>query len=109
MNEQTDGPVDSPIDFPELQQGVLDEETVERYFEDLSAAEVFDVLVKGAPEKYASEGQFTLETGRALFEQRAVRGLQIRYRWEGAEWWDTLLHTRGAVRLIRVRQEWDAV
>jgi len=35
-----------------------------------------------------------------------VRGLQIRYRHEDAEWWDTLMNQGERWRLVRIRHEW---
>lgn len=97
----------SEVEFPEMVQGVLDDATLQQYFDDLGLTEVFDVLVKGAPEEYAKEGTFTLERGRELFDAGVVRGLQIRYQYQDEEWWDTLMRSPAGVRLIRVRHDWS--
>lgn len=99
--------VDPDVELAELHQGVLDDATLDQYFEDLGLAEVFDVLVKGAPEEYAKEGSFTLDRGKELFLAGVVRGLQIRYRYRDEEWWDTLLRAPGGVRLVRVSHDWS--
>lgn len=97
----------SDVDFPELHQGLLDTETLAQYFRDLENAQVYEVLVKGAAERYAEDGDFDLERGRDLFLSGAVLGLQIRYRWNGDDWWDTLMQGAGGVRIIRVQHQWD--
>ncbi len=99
---------ESEVEFPEMVQGILDNETVEAYFQDLQMAEIIEVLVKGAPETFTKEGKFTLESARALFDSGQVRGVQIRYRYQSEEWWDTLIRADGEVRLVRVRHDWSA-
>ena len=47
----------------------------------------------------------TLADARRLLEERAVRGLQIRYRYDGADWWDTLMVLPEGWRLVRIRHE----
>lgn len=100
---------DQDIRLPEMSRGKLDAQTLARYFDDLLAcAQVFDVLVKGAPERYADTKSFPLALARQLFDDGLVRGLQIRYRYDGDEWWDTLMRADAEVILVRVRQDWDA-
>jgi hypothetical protein len=95
------------VDFPEMHQGLLDQATIAQYFEDLEHAHVYDVLVKGAPKRYAEEGSFDLSRGRELFQSGHVRGLQVRYRWNDADWWDTLMRSAQGVRIVRVQHTWD--
>jgi|AntDeeMinimDraft_5_1070356.scaffolds.fasta_scaffold28716_2 hypothetical protein len=95
------------IEFPDLNQGVLDEATLRQYFEDLAHAEVFAVMVKGGPERYANESAVELGTARELFDGELCHGIQVRYLWQGDEWWDTLFRTAGGVKLVRIKHEWD--
>lgn len=97
-------PTTDDIEFPDIQQGVLDDETLARYFEDLEHARVFAVMVKGAPHKYARTRNLELSTGRKLLLDGLAHGLQIRYVWKGDEWWDTLSRTGDEIRLIRILQ-----
>lgn len=98
---------DQDIEFPDVHQGVLDDATLEQYFYDLEhATRVFGVLVKGAPERYANERNMKLSTAREIFEKGLVRGMQVRYVWNGGEWWDTLMRTPQGVRLVRIQQDW---
>lgn len=88
--------------LPELHQGELDEGTLRALFDDLERhTEVLDVLVKGAG--YANEAPVPLREAQAALTSGAVRGVQVRYRWDGAEWRDTLMRTAGGVRVVRMR------
>ena len=95
------------IEFPDVNQGSLDEATRAQYFRDLEHAEVFAVLVKGGPERYANQRSMELATAKKLFDKGLCHGLQIRYLWQGEEWWDTLFRTPREVRLVRIQQDWD--
>lgn len=90
--------------LPELQEADLDAETVEAYFRDLSeCAEIIAVVPKMGP-GYVSPSTVGLEDGYGLLRSGQVLGLQIRYRFDGAEWWDTLMVRNGVVRLVRIEQ-----
>ena len=95
---------DSP-DLPLLHQADLDAALLEAYFEDLRGhAEIIGVTVKAASEEYAGARDVGLDQGQALITSGAVRGLQIRYVFDGQEWWDTLIRLPSAVRLVRIQQ-----
>ena len=101
-------PLNDEIDLPDLHQGLLDPETLQVYFEDLARhADVFDVIAKGAPEAYALEKTIDLELGRSLLDAGAVRGLQVRYHFNGGEWWDTLIRVSEGVRLVRIEHHFE--
>lgn len=101
---------ESPDDrkaLPELTQAVLDPELLERYFDDLTrCVEVLGILPKQAAREYAgsTEGWGLAEAREAVRTGR-IRGVQIRYLYQDAEWWDTLLCPQpGSVRIVRMRQ-----
>jgi hypothetical protein len=51
------------------------------------------------PSKGAQPGEL-----RVVDQQRGeLRGIQVRYRWNGAEWLDTLLGLDSVVRIVRTR------
>jgi hypothetical protein len=90
----------SPGDV-ELTEAVLDAATLDALFADLAAhADVLDVFVKGGPDRRAREGTADLTAARALLDGEA-RGVQIRYRWDGDEWRDTVMRAPGGFRVIR--------
>jgi hypothetical protein len=83
---------------------------LERLFEDIAAcAEVIEVTPKFADHTYTAPGSLTLDEGRVLVAEERVRALQIRYRYEEAEWWDTIMLVRGTVRLVRIRQDFESM
>lgn len=90
--------------LPDLHTADLDPATFAALFDDLERdAEVLDVLVKGAPTTHASEVPVTLREAQAMLAAGVVRGVQVRYRWEGAEWRDTLLRLPTTIRVVRMR------
>lgn len=89
----------------DLETAELDERSLAQLFADIAAhTELVAVLVKGAAESLAEGGSVTLEDALSLLKRRAVRGVQLRYRYEGREWWDTLVAQPGVdtVRVVRV-------
>lgn len=65
------------IEFPDVNQGSLDEATLAQYFRDLEHAEVFAVMVKGGPERYANARSLELSTGKQLFEEGRAGSLPV--------------------------------
>lgn len=86
--------------MPQLQQADLDPATLDALFADLAqCAQIDEVLVKGAADGRA--GRLAgLEQARAALAAGA-RAVQIRYRWQGATWLDTLMRTPQGVRIVR--------
>lgn len=95
---------EGPIELPDVHQAELDPPTLARLFEDLAThAEVLEVRAKSASRSMAGAGTISLDEARALLESRAVRGIQVRYRFEGELWMDTLMAGPTLVRLVRTR------
>jgi hypothetical protein len=90
------------IPLAELTTADLDAATLDELFADIANQTTVDeVLVKGAATAYA--GTSGLDEARSQFLGGA-RGLQIRYRWQGEAWWDTLVRLGdGRIRLVRTR------
>lgn len=103
-NEPGQPLLEAPV-LAEIQDAVLDAETLGQLFFDLSKlATLLEVRVKGASQQYAAEAQANLDTAHAaLVDGLAV---QVRYTYRGSEWIDTLMPTSAGVRLIRVRPPW---
>ncbi len=92
--------------LPELSVGVLDAPTLAALFDDLERhAEVLDVITKGGPVQQTSAANMPLRVAQTLLLTGGIRGVQIRYIWDGAEWRDTLLATREGVRLVRMKRQ----
>jgi hypothetical protein len=93
------------VPLPELQDAVLDLATLRQLLFDIATqTELLEVRLKGEPRSYARVDPCDLVEAAAQLLDRRVLGVQVRYRYRGAEWWDTLLGTQGGVRLVRVRQ-----
>jgi hypothetical protein len=90
--------------LPALQDALLDADTLEALFHDLAGlVEIEEILLKGEPRSHALERPVSLEEARAALKQGAVLGAQIRYRYQGSAWWDTLLRTPQGIRLVRIQ------
>lgn len=102
----TDGDCKSPA-LPELRSSTLDLAEVELLLNDIeTCAQITEIIPKQSAQGYAPEtGTLTLDDARQLLRTRTVRGLQIRYRHDGADWWDTLMLAGETFRLIRIRHE----
>lgn len=93
--------------LPTLHEGMLDSESLGALFRDLGAlVEVVEVITKGGAVDRATPGRLTLETAEELLRTGAVRGVQVRYRYEDAEWWDTILALPRGFRVVRIQQDW---
>lgn len=111
MNAPTiDSSVDAPPQLPALHTTVLDAAQVEQLLRDIEACtELVEILPK-----YSAQGcvpnvaGVSLAEARTLLATRAVRGLQLRYRYEGADWWDTLLAAGEGWRVVRIRHDFGA-
>jgi len=88
---------------------MLDLAEVERLLSDIEAcAQISEIIPKQSAQGYAPEtGTLTLGDARQLLRARAVRGLQIRYRHDGADWWDTLMCIGENYRLVRIRHVFE--
>lgn len=95
------------LKLPELTQAVLEPEVLEQYFRDLEqCAGILDILPKfGAQVQVGAASGWGLGEARDAVLNGRVRGVQIRYRYDGAEWWDTLLCQPAGVRIVRMRQD----
>jgi hypothetical protein len=91
--------------LPDVCSALLDEPTLAQLFSDIATCtRVVQILAKGAPQQMvAAESSLTLEQAQEMLRRRAVRGVQIRYLYDGGEWFDTLMTTPQGIRLARLR------
>ncbi len=95
--------------LPELTQSELDGETLASLVQDLtSQTQIVEVLTKGGQCARADRTELTLEEAVTALCAGAVRGVQIRYLWQGAEWLDTLINNQGTIRIVRTRGSADS-
>lgn len=103
----TDDP--APIKLPDLNMTLLDAPQVDQLFRDIElCAQITEIIPKFAARGYVPDtAAVTLPQARELLAARAVRGLQLRYRYEGADWWDTLMLVGNQFRLVRIRHSFS--
>lgn len=97
--------VDAVEDIPlaELHQGHMDPMGIESLFRDLEAlTEILEISIKGGALHHA-QATPSLEQARNGLLAGRVRGVQIRYVFEGQEWWDTLIAQPPGARLVRMK------
>lgn len=99
------------IPLPPLQLADLDEAAWTALLDDLDgAAEILAVAWKAAPTAFAVEGSTGSGAGatsplaavRTSLANGAPLSVQIRYRFRGATWRDTLMRAGSTVRLVRI-------
>lgn len=78
--------------LPELYQTQMNVEGLQALFTDIKhCTRVVEVMVKHHPQAYVPEGTVSFEAAREMLLAGDVRGLQVRYVYEGQYWWDTIL------------------
>jgi hypothetical protein len=113
MNSETPippPPDDPPLKLPELNMTLLDAAQVEQLLRDIEACtQITEIIPKHAARGHVPDtAAVTLAQARELLATRAVRGLQLRYRYENADWWDTLMLVGEQFRLVRIRHDFTA-
>lgn len=89
--------------LPDLQDTNLDPPTADTLFADLaSCTQVLSIVPKPAS-GFAANKSISLPAARTGLRDGSFRAVQIRYRFEGREWCDTLMATTGGgMRLVRI-------
>jgi hypothetical protein len=112
MNPDTENPVapqpvPSSDKLPELNMTLLDAAQVEQLLRDIElCAQITEIIPKYAARGHVPDtAAVTLAQARELLATRAVRGLQLRYRYDHADWWDTLMIVGEQFRLVRIRHD----
>ena len=94
--------------LPQLQESLLDAQTLEQLASDLrSLAQVEEVLLKGGAMAMTTGKAVSLSQALEALQQGRVLGVQVRYRYGGSGWWDTLLRTPHGIRLVRIEHRLD--
>jgi hypothetical protein len=89
--------------LPELRDAVLDDVQLAELFRDYRrCVQVVEIVVKQGVGRVAEAPTPTLDQAEQLIRSRGVRGLQVRYSYQQALWWDTLMPGPTGVRLVRI-------
>lgn len=98
--------------LPDVSEATLSDEDVASLVRDLrSLTTIEQIVIKAGPGGAGGAGgaddsaQPTLDEAAQLLLERAVRGVQIRYRYDDADWTDTLMPVADGVRLVRIRHD----
>lgn len=91
---------------PLMTEGHIDIATLNQLASDLlTAAEVLEVREKSAPGSYAVPDNPPLRTALDRLTSGETRAVQVRYRYGGHEWSDTIMAARGGYRVVRCRHD----
>ena len=91
------------IELPELREGELDEAGLCALFRDLAeATQIEDIRCKQRSERHADASPVSVQEALEGLLEGRVRGVQVRYRYEGQRWCDTILATTRGHRVVRL-------
>ena len=90
------------VELAEIYDQEIDEQRLAQILFDIdAAAELLDVNIKAGSRTHASVGKPDLSAAKAALDAGAL-GIQLRYRFEGKEWWDTIMRSAsGRLRIVR--------
>lgn len=93
-------------ELPELNEAILDTDTLNQLFEDISrCTHLIEVIVKQGPRSQTPDATHTLDDAKKMLEDGSVMGVQLRYSYDDGQWWDTLIRTQAGVRIVRIRHD----
>ena len=103
-------PEEPPFKLPDLTTAPLDASQVEQLLRDIEVCgQITEIIPKYASRDHVPEApNVSLAQARQMLAERTIRGLQIRYRYDNADWWDTLMLTGDLFRLVRIRHDFSA-
>jgi hypothetical protein len=85
-----------------IHDAILDDATVDQLFFDVAhTAQLIAVMEKPGRGQAPATSEALWSAHRAL-RARSVSAVQLRYRFAGEEWWDTVLWTDAGIRLVRI-------
>ena len=97
-------PMREDVPLADLQDAILEPETFRQLLFDVETqTQLIEIRVKGGAVAQATAEVHTLAGARALLESGSALGVQLRYRWQGFEWWDTLIRSPTGIRLVRIQ------
>ncbi|WP_018969501.1 hypothetical protein [Rubritalea marina] len=106
-DQNVEPPAGSGIDFPELFQGALEPQALERLIADIKVCtQILEVIPKYASTGYVDDSEkVDIDDAVQALVEGKLRGLQLRYLYEGDQWWDTLIRLPQGVKLVRVKHD----
>lgn len=93
-------------ELPAINESILDTDTLNQLFEDVRrCTHLIEVIVKHGPRAQIPDATYTLDDAQQLLEDGSVMGVQLRYSYDGAQWWDTLIRKQAAIHIVRIRHD----
>ena len=88
-----------------VHETTLDEQSLDRLFSEIAEQASLQVFFRdGRPASLKAAVGNELTVAREALRRQTTRGIQLRYRGQDAEHWDTLTpDSAGAARLVRLR------
>lgn len=91
------------MNLPPIHDAPLAPAAIDALFADLElVADALEITARSANARRADSTRLTLADARAALDSGTVAALQLRYRFDGADWCDTLIRTATGARLIRI-------
>ena len=95
-----------PPELPVINEAILDTDTLQQLFEDVrQCTHLIEVIVKRDPRVQTPDANYTLDQAIQMLNDGSAMGIQLRYSFDGAQWWDTLMRTPGGTRIVRIRHD----
>lgn len=91
------------MNLPQVHDALLTPPAIDALFADLELmAQALEITARAPGARRAATDRLTLADARAALTSGTVAALQVRYRFDGADWCDTLIRTASGARLIRI-------
>ena len=110
MNSDETSAIGTPP-LPDLLQAQFDAAELQTLLHDIDAcAQITEIIPKfSATGHVPGDTALTLDDGRRHLLDGSARAVQFRYRFEGADWWDTIMALPdGLFRLVRIQHHFDS-
>lgn len=93
------------VPLPPVHVADIDAEKLRELFSDVDLlCDDLEIVIKRTAEGHVEPGPCTsLTDAMSQLVTGAALGVQLRYRFEGADWWDTLMRTTAGFRLVRIQ------
>lgn len=98
--------------LPELQQAQFDAAELHTLLRDIEACTLItDIIPKFAATGHVPDtAALTIDDARHMLLSGTARAVQLRYRFENADWWDTIMALPGGgFRLVRIQHHFDTL
>jgi len=86
-----------------VHDAILDDATVDQLFFDIAhTTELIAVAAKPAHGLAPQPAADALWSAHRALQAHRISAVQLRYRFAGEEWWDTVMWTAAGIRLVRI-------